>query len=191
MMQQMNDKLSNLLLANLFKTTGEEGMRIASYLIASMLAVLTTPVFAGNVAVADSQAAIMATDMAKKTFEKLNNDMKPQRDRLEQLRKDISTIEEKFQKNASVMSDKDKRDLQKQAETKLAEFKNLADAVQKRANEVQQDMLKTLIPKTEDVVEEIRKAGNYDIIIEKKNVIFADPSVDITKKITDKLNAAK
>jgi Skp family chaperone for outer membrane proteins len=191
MMQQMNDKLSNLLLANLFKTTGEEGMRIASYLIASILAVLTTPVFAGNVAVADSQAAIMATDMAKKTFEKLNNDMKPQRDRLEQLRKDISTIEEKFQKNASVMSDKDKRDLQKQAETKLAEFKNLADAVQKRANEVQQDMLKTLIPKTEVVVEEIRKAGNYDIIIEKKNVIFADPSVDITKKITDKLNAAK
>jgi Skp family chaperone for outer membrane proteins len=178
-------------LANLFKTTGEEGMRIASYLIASILAVLTTPVFAGNVAVADSQAAIMATDMAKKTFEKLNNDMKPQRDRLEQLRKDISTIEEKFQKNASVMSDKDKRDLQKQAETKLAEFKNLADAVQKRANEVQQDMLKTLIPKTEVVVEEIRKAGNYDIIIEKKNVIFADPSVDITKKITDKLNAAK
>ncbi len=94
MMQQMNDKPSNLPLANLFKTTGEEGMRIASYLIASMLAVLATPVFAGNVAVADSQAAIMATDMAKKTFEKLNNDMKPQRDRLEQLRKDISTIEE-------------------------------------------------------------------------------------------------
>ena len=63
--------------------------------------------------------------------------------------------------------------------------------MQKRANEVQQDMLKTLIPKTEVVVEEIRKAGNYDIIIEKKNVIFADPSVDITKKITEKLNAAK
>ncbi|HNJ87817.1 MAG TPA: OmpH family outer membrane protein, partial [Agitococcus sp.] len=86
---------------------------------------------------------------------------------------------------------KDKRDLQKQAESKLNEFKNLADAVQKRANEVQQEMLKTLIPKTEVVVEEIRKAGNYDIIIEKKNVIFADPAVDITKKITEKLNAAK
>jgi outer membrane protein len=38
--------------------------------------------FAGNVAVADSQAAIMATNVAKKTFEKLNADMKPQRDRL-------------------------------------------------------------------------------------------------------------
>ena len=97
-------------------------MRFASYLVAGLLTTLAVPAFAGNVAVADSQAAIMATEMAKKTFEKLNNDMKPQRDRLDQLRKDIAAIEEKFQKNASVMSDKDKRDLQKQAESKLGEF---------------------------------------------------------------------
>jgi len=166
-------------------------MRFASYLVAGLLTTLAVPAFAGNVAVADSTAAIMATETAKKTFEKINNDMKPQRERLEQLRKEIAAIEEKFQKNASVMSDKDKRELQKQAEVKLTEFKNLADGVQKRANEVQQDMLKALIPKTEVVIEELRKAGNYDIIIEKKNVIFADPSVDLTKKITEKLNAAK
>jgi len=165
-------------------------MRFASYLVAGLLTTLAVPAFAGNVAVADSTAAIMATETAKKTFEKINNDMKPQRERLEQLRKEIAAIEEKFQKNASVMSDKDKRELQKQAEVKLTEFKNLADGVQKRANEVQQDMLKALIPKTEVVIEELRKAGNYDIIIEKKNVIFADPSVDLTKPITEKLNAA-
>ncbi|MBP8111390.1 MAG: hypothetical protein RJA86_77 [Pseudomonadota bacterium] len=166
-------------------------MRFTLLVAAAALTMVSLPVLAGNVAVADSQTAIMATDAAKKTFDKLNADMKPQRDRLDTLRKDIAGFEEKFQKNASVMSEKDKRDLQKQAEAKINEFKSLADAVQKRAQEVQQDMLKSLIPKTEVVVEELRKAGNYDIIIEKKNVIFADPSVDLTKKITEKLNAAK
>lgn len=166
-------------------------MRLHTLAAAALLSVAAVPALAGNVAVADSQAAIMASDTAKKTFEKLNADMKPQRDRLEQLRKDINAFEEKFQKNAAVMSDKDKRDLQKQAEVKLSEFKSLADAVQKRAQDVQQEMLKTLIPKTEVVVEELRKTGNYDIIIEKKNVIWADPAVDLTKKITEKLNAAK
>ncbi len=166
-------------------------MRFTLLAAAAALTMVSLPVLAGNVAVADSQTAIMATDAAKKTFDKLNADMKPQRDRLDTLRKDIAGFEEKFQKNASVMSEKDKRDLQKQAEAKINEFKSLADAVQKRAQEVQQDMLKSLIPKTEVVVEELRKAGNYDIIIEKKNVIFADPSVDLTKKITEKLNAAK
>ncbi|MBH1972116.1 MAG: OmpH family outer membrane protein [Moraxellaceae bacterium] len=166
-------------------------MRFTLLAVAAALTMVSLPVLAGNVAVADSQTAIMATDAAKKTFDKLNADMKPQRDRLDTLRKDIAGFEEKFQKNASVMSDKDKRELQKQAEAKINEFKSLADAVQKRAQEVQQEMLKSLIPKTEVVVEELRKAGNYDIIIEKKNVIFADPSVDLTKKITEKLNAAK
>ena len=166
-------------------------MRFTLLVAAAALTMVSLPVLAGNVAVADSQTAIMATDAAKKTFDKLNADMKPQRDRLDTLRKDIAGFEEKFQKNASVMSEKDKRDLQKQAEAKINEFKSLADTVQKRAQEVQQDMLKSLIPKTEVVVEELRKAGNYDIIIEKKNVIFADPSVDLTKKITEKLNAAK
>ena len=166
-------------------------MRFTLLAVAAALSIVSLPVLAGNVAVADSQMAIMATDAAKKTFEKLNADMKPQRDRLDTLRKEIAGYEEKFQKNASVMSDKDKRELQKQAEAKINEFKTLADALQKRAQEVQQEMLKSLIPKTEVVVEELRKAGNYDIIIEKKNVIFADPSVDLTKKITEKLNAAK
>ncbi len=166
-------------------------MRFSTLALATMIAVIGTPALAGGVAVADSQAAIMATDAAKKMIDKLNTDLKPQRDRLEQLRKDISGFEEKFQKNASVMSDKDKRDLQKQAEAKVNEFKSLADGVQKRAQEAQQDLLKTLVPRTEVAVDELRKAGNYDIIIEKKNVIYADPAVDITKKITDKLNAAK
>ena len=166
-------------------------MRFTLLVAAAALTMVSLPVLAGNVAVADSQTAIMATDAAKKTFDKLNADMKPQRDRLDTLRKDIAGFEEKFQKNASVMSEKDKRDLQKQAEAKINEFKTLADALQKRAQEVQQEMLKNLIPKTELVVEELRKAGNYDIIIEKKNVIFADPSVDLTKKITEKLNASK
>ncbi|HEX5276517.1 MAG TPA: OmpH family outer membrane protein [Fluviicoccus sp.] len=145
---------------------------------------------AGGVAVADSQAAIMSTDYAKKTFEKLNNDMKPQRDRLESLRKDLASIEEKFQKNGSIMSAKEKTDLQNSARQKLDEFNNLAQAVQKRAQDVQQEMVQKMLPKMEAAVDEIRQAANIDIIIERKNVIWSEPSTDITKKITEKLNAA-
>mgnify|MGYP000898322595 FL=1 len=76
-------------------------MRFTLLVAAAALTMVSLPVLAGNVAVADSQTAIMATDAAKKTFDKLNADMKPQRDRLDTLRKDIAGFEEKFQKNAS------------------------------------------------------------------------------------------
>lgn len=165
-------------------------MRI-SVLMSAMLAVVSLQASAvGIVAVADSQSAVLGTEYAKKTFDKLNADMKTQRDRLDVLRKDISALQEKFQKNGSIMSDKEKQDLQKQYEAKANEFSGLADSLQKRAQEVNQDMLQKMYPKLEAAVDEIRKANNIDIIIEKKNVIWAEPTVDITKKITEKLNGA-
>jgi len=45
-------------------------MRFASYLVAGLLTTLAVPAFAGNVAVADSTAAIMATETAKKNVRK-------------------------------------------------------------------------------------------------------------------------
>lgn len=153
--------------------------------------VLSPAALANNVAVADSQAAVLASNTAKQTIEGLNTSLKPQRDRLEQLRKDITGIQERFQKDGSVMSDKDKQALQAQAQSKLNDYNSTAEGVQRRIEEAQTAMLKTVMPKLETIIEELRKEGNYDVIVEKKYVIWASPAADITKKITDRLNAAK
>lgn len=146
---------------------------------------------AANVVVADSQAALMATDVARKAVDKLQVEMKLQRERMEAIRKEVKVIEDRFQKDASVLSETDKKNMQKQAESKLSEYRNLAETVQKRTQEVQAELLQRMVPKMEAVIDELRKANGYDIIVEKKNVIFADTTVDITRKITEKLNAAK
>lgn len=146
---------------------------------------------AANVAVADSQAAVLASNTAQQTITSLQASLKPQRDRLEQLTKDLKTLEDRFKKDGGVMSDKDKLALQSQAQSKLNDYNSTAEGMQRKVEDAQSNMLKTMMPKLEGVIEAIRKEGNYDVIIERKNVIWADPSVDITKKITDRLNAAK
>jgi len=162
------------------------GLSLAAAVAVSPAAFATT-----NVAVADSQAAVLASNTAKQTIEGLNSTLKPQRDRLEQLRKDITGIQERFQKDGSVMSDKDKQALQAQAQSKLNDYNSTAEGVQRRIEEAQTAMLKTVMPKLEGIIEDLRKEGNYDVIIEKKYVIWAAPTADLTKKITDRLNAAK
>lgn len=167
-------------------------MRHALIVIGLIVGLMSGSVVAeAKVVVADSQAALMATDVAKKAIEKLQGELKPQRDRMDAIRKEVKVIEERFQKDASVLSETDKKNMQKQAESKLSEYRNLAETVQKRSQEVQGELLQRMVPKMETVIDELRKAGGYDIIIEKKNVIFADPAADITRKITEKLNAAK
>ena len=98
-------------------------------LIAASLALITwtSSAQANNVAVADSQAAVLASDIAKKTIDDLNTSLKPQRERLEKLRSEIQGIQEKFQKNGAVLSDKDKKDLQAQGQNKLNEYSSMTD----------------------------------------------------------------
>lgn len=168
-------------------------MRRTMMMTALLAAVLSAPVAAAElkIAVADSQVALMASDYAKKQVEKLQDELKVQRSRMDQLKGEIEALEARFQKDGAIMSDKDKQALQKQAEAKVKEYGNLAQTVQKRTQDVQNDLLRRMIPKMEAAIEDIQKTSKYDIIIEKKNVIFADPGVDITKKITEKLNASK
>lgn len=163
-----------------------------SIMVAGLVAgLLATPALAEvKIAVADSQMALMNSDAAKKAVEKLQGDLKVQRDRMNQLKNEIEALDAKAKKDGAVMSAKDKQDLQKQAEGKIQEYNNLGQTVQRRTQEVQNELLQRMLPKMEAAIEDLQKTNKFDIIIERKSVIFADPGVDITKKITEKLNAS-
>lgn len=162
-----------------------------SILIAGLVTgLLAAPALAETkIAVADSQMALMASDAAKKAVEKLQGELKVQRDRMNQLKSEIEALDAKAKKDGAVMSTKDKQELQKQGEGKIQEYNNLGQTIQRRTQEVQNDLLQRMLPKMEAAIEELQKTNKFDIIIERKSVIFVDPAVDITKKITEKLNA--
>ncbi|XID75648.1 OmpH family outer membrane protein [Alkanindiges sp. WGS2144] len=144
---------------------------------------------ANNVAVADSQAAIFNSNYAKQTINSLNTSLKPQRDRIAALQKELAGIENRFKTDAKVLKEDQIRSLQAQAQSKINEYNSTAEGLQKRVDETQATMYKTLLPKLEKIIEDLRKEGNYDIIIEKKNAIWSSPGVDLTDKITQRLNA--
>jgi outer membrane protein len=160
-------------------------------LVLATTALTATVAQANNVAVADSQAAVLASNIAKQTIEGLNVSLKPQRDKLEALQKDLNALKQRFERDGKVLTEADKKTMQAQAQSKLNEYNSTAEGVQHKIEEAQSTMLKTLMPKLEVAVEALRKEGSYDIIIEKKYAIWAEASADLTKKITDRLNAAK
>lgn len=157
----------------------------------TIAALSASAAYANNVAVADSQAAIFNSKYAKQTVASLNTSLKPQLDRIEALQKELASIENRFKTDAKVLKEDQVRALQTQAQSKINEYNSTAEGLQKRVDETQATMYKTLLPKLEKIIEDIRKEGNYDIIIEKKNVIWSSPTVDITSKITERLDATQ
>lgn len=144
-----------------------------------------------RIAVLDREAALLSTTAAQAAQEKLAAEMKPQRDKLEQLRRDIKGMEEKFVKEVATMSERDKKALREQADQKANEFNVLVSQVQKRTQDAQQDLLNRLLPSMQSVLDELRKTGNFDMIIDRRGVIYVDPDLDLTKRVADRLNAVK
>lgn len=163
-----------------------------SVMVAGLVAgLLATPVLAETkVVVLDYQAAILATDHAKKATEKLQAELKVQRDRVNQLRTELEGLDAKAKKDAAVMSPQDKQKLQKEIEGKAQEYNNLMQTLQKRGQDMLNDLVARMGPKLEKVVVDMQQANKYDIILQKQTAVYFDPAADITKRVTEKLNAA-
>lgn len=168
-------------------------MMYRSFVVPFLVLSLMLPVSAHamRMAVIDREEALLSSNTAKLAQDKLARDMKPQRDRLERLRSEIRGLEERFAKEGAGMADTAKRQLQQQAEAKALEFNTLIEQVQKRTQDAQQELLKRMVPSLETALEELRKAGNYDIILERRAVVLVPPEHDLTKKVVDRLNAVR
>ena len=144
-----------------------------------------------KIAMLDREAALLASNAARTAQEKLNAEMKPQRDRLDALRNDIKAMEQSFQKESATMSESNKKALRDQADKKAQEFNTLIQQVQERTQQAQQDLLKRLLPNLEGILDDLRKAGDYDIILDRRSAVYVAPELDLTKPVVDRLNAGK
>ncbi|MES2916987.1 MAG: OmpH family outer membrane protein [Pseudomonadota bacterium] len=154
-------------------------------------ALLAGPVMAAGIAVVDTSAVLAASDAAKKASDKYETATKVQRERMEKLKEELQTLQAKYQKENAIMSEADKKALQKQAEDKAGEFQRLGQAVGEAKQRTEQELQGSLVPKVNAIIEDLRKAGKYDIVLERQAGVRAvDPALDLTRKVIDRLNAA-
>lgn len=149
------------------------------------------PAWATNVAVVDSAAAINNANVTKSTISSLDSSLSAQRARMTSLRNEITALQQRFEKDGRVMSETDRRNLQNQAQGKLNEYNSVAEGVQRRMEEAQSNLAKTLQPRVDAAIEELRKQGNYDLILDKRVALYASPTIDLTKQLTDRINQAR
>ena len=103
----------------------------------------------------------------------------------------LQALQAKYQKDQAILSETERKTLQKQAEDKAGEFQRLGQAVTEAKQRTEQELQGTLVPKVRAIIEELRKANKYDVVLERQaGVLAVDPALDLTRKVIDKLNAA-
>ncbi len=144
-----------------------------------------------SIAVVDVQKAIGMSDEAQLKLEKLKAELAHEEADLKSVRNEIESLQERYKKDAAVMSTDEKRKIEKEMDDKLAEFKFLGGKLQKRSQQEQQELFGQMLPKFKRALKNLQDEKKFDIILQKEAALWVDPEYDITKQVIEKMNALK
>lgn len=153
---------------------------------------LTFPVAAEmKIAVLDVQAAVLSSDDAKKFIEQVKKETGPDEEKLKNISAEGQKLQERMQKDGPVISENERRKLAEQIEEKAVTYKYLVGKLQSTQRDKQQELLAKMNPKVEKSVRELIKAEQYDLVLQRQAVVYATDAIDITAKVTDRINQQK
>ena len=145
-----------------------------------------------KVRVVNIEQAILGTDVAKEEIKKIEADaeFKKNMAQIQKIQEEGQKLTEKYKKDASMMSPEDVQDLETKIKSKQADLEHLGKKVQEvRANFIRAMMIRMNSDVTM-AVKEIIDADKIGLLLpaNPQLILHADPSMDITPKVTEKLN---
>ena len=153
------------------------------------LAVTLTAQAQQKVAIINIQGAIIGTKDGQKAAAELNSKTAPKKKELEQKQGEISSMQDQLNKGANTLSDSAKSDLYKNIEAKKKLYQRQVEDAQADLEADQQKLLSQLSQKVFAVIEKYARDNGYTLVVDvsaqNTPVIYASPSIDITKEVIE------
>ena len=150
---------------------------------------LTAQAQQGKFAVINIQGAIISTKDGQKAAAELNAKTAPKKKELEQKQNDINALQDQLNKGSNTLSDTAKNDLYKNIEAKKKNLQREVEDAQADLEADQQKLLQQLGQKILAVIEKYSRDNGITMVVDVSSpqtpVLYASPSVDITKEIIE------
>ncbi len=143
----------------------------------------------GKVAVIYFQGAIVGTKDGQKAAAELESKATPKRKELELKQNDLNTLQDQLTKGQNTLSDAAKNELYKTIEIKKKALQRDFEDTKEDIDQEQQKLLQQLAQKMTAVIERYSRDHGYALVVDVSSpqspVLYASPTVDITKDIID------
>lgn len=125
---------------------------------------------------------------AETARERIEREFAPRDRELLEQQKEIRALEDKLVKNGAVMSATERQRQESEIRSLKREIRRLQDEFREDLNLRRSQELSKLQRKVTEVIQELAKAENYDLVV-TDGVIYAGERVDITDKVIGQLTA--
>src|SRR5437016_11112301 len=142
-----------------------------------------------KVGVISIQGAIAATKDGQKAIAELDSKAAPKRKELDQKQTDINALKDQLNKGTNTLSEATKAELYKNIQQKTTSLQRDFEDAQADMDQEQQKMLQQLGQKILAVIERYARDNGFAMVVDVSSpqtpVMYASPSIDITKEIID------
>jgi len=156
-----------------------------------MASIFATPVFAEiKIGFVNSIKIMDKAPQVERATRNLERQFGAKKDEIVNLGKEVKAMEDRLMKNADIMNPDKARELSKQVREKKRDLQNLRDDFNYDYNLRRGEELDKLQKKVIEVIQDIAKAQDYDLIL-SEGVVWASKNIDITDDVLRRLEREK
>lgn len=140
----------------------------------------------------DTRRIIQVAPGAEEARATLDREMAGWRTQLEAMDDSLTAMATDLQQRSSVMNAEARARSEQQIRDKQAEFQQRAEQLQQQAGMRQEQLMQPIMARVETAISEVRQAGGFAMIFDAATdaIVSADPSLDITEQVIQRLQAA-
>ena len=154
--------------------------------LAILMLGLSAVVNAAGYGVIDLEKVVESSQYLKQQNASLEASIKPQASKLEQLNKELATLQKQSQTQGANL-----KQIESQYQAKMTEFTTLQQSVQSRVQTTIQNTNKTFEARVKQAAEQLRQENSLDLVLNKNAALAFDSKYDLTAKMIQKVNAIK
>ncbi|CAM9208513.1 OmpH/Skp family outer membrane protein [Acinetobacter bereziniae] len=141
---------------------------------------------AAGFGVVDLEKVVESSTFLKQQNVSLEQSVKPQTTKLEQITKDIEALKQKAQAQGANV-----QQINAQYQAKVNEFQTIQQGVQAKVQSTIQNTNTTFETRVKQAAEQLRQEAGLDFILNKNSALAYDAKNDLTAKMIQKVNAIK
>ena len=145
-----------------------------------------------KIAVVDMQRALNECDAGKRAKDQVKAKFERSQNQLKKQREDLDRLKEDYERKATVLKDEERRNLEKDLESRGLEFKRKYEDFQRDLKETDAELTKSIVQELYELVRDYGEKHGYTLVFEASSgaLLYNDKAVDVTDEIVKLHNAS-
>jgi outer membrane protein len=144
-----------------------------------------------RIAVVDMQRALNDCDAGKKAKDQVKSKFERSQDQLRRQREDLDRLKEDYDRKALVLKEEERRNLEKDLETRGLDFKRKYEDFQRDLKRTDAELTSSIVEELYAIVRDYGQKNGYALVLEASSgtLLYNDKAVDVTDEIVKLHNA--